>query len=320
MFGRVNVPEYSSFASVKRACRYQARNVRTGCSNAGKHQPRLVCCQSDTGDMGKPNAEFAFKRPQLIKSLHVHDERFPVDFNMRHGGCVPASKDITSRHPARTLEDVCRPIALRSEFVPLQNRVTPFGDIAALEGRGLVMGNRGILHDDARRIVRPWQVRRWIACRIEFRGRHRSIMSQHSYTELFFLDEATALAAGHRPCAECRYADYQRFRSLWLTRYGEPANADRIDLRLHADRLADGRKRTFRDDLGALPDGTYVDIEGAASLVWRGECLVWSMLGYVKHVTKAPKGTVDVLTPRSIVEVLRDGYDVSVHPSADRKP
>jgi hypothetical protein len=99
-------------------------------------------------------------------------------------------------------------------YVPLQNRVTPYGEIVALPDRGLVMGNRGILHDDARHIVRSWQVRRWIACRIAFRGRRRQLMQPHSYTELFFLDEATAFSAGHRLCAECRHADYQRFKGV----------------------------------------------------------------------------------------------------------
>src|SRR5579859_6516008 len=108
----------------------------------------------------------------------------------------------------------------------LQNRVTPFGDIVAVEGRGLLMSNRGILHDDTRRIVRYSQVRRWIACRTEFRDRRRTIMRPHSYTELFFLDEATAFAAGHRPCAECRNADYRRFKAIWEQMTGAPASAE----------------------------------------------------------------------------------------------
>ena len=99
--------------------------------------------------------------------------------------------------------------------MPLQNRVTPFGEIVAVPERGTLMGNRGILHDDAGHIVRSYQVRRWIACRTAFRGRHRQLLQAHSWTELFFLDEATAFAAGHRPCAECRHADYQRFKEAW---------------------------------------------------------------------------------------------------------
>src|ERR1700681_3903410 len=120
----------------------------------------------------------------------------------------------------------------------LRNRVTPFGEILAVPGRGSLMGNRGILHDAGRTIVRDSQVRRWIACRLEFRGRHRRIMSPGSWTELFFLDEATALAAGHRPCAECRHADYRRFQAAWqhagFGNSAETARAEAMDTVLHA--------------------------------------------------------------------------------------
>src|SRR5581483_6125079 len=145
--------------------------------------------------------------------------------------------------------------------MPLQNRVTPFGDVVALAGRGTLMGNRGILHDDARRVVRPFQVRRWIACRLEWRGRHRAVMQPHRYTELFFLDEAAAFAAGHRPCAECRNADYRRFQTLWKALYG-PAGADAMDARLHAARLDGRRQRRYPGDAANLPDGAYVAIDG----------------------------------------------------------
>ena len=100
--------------------------------------------------------------------------------------------------------------------MPLRNRVTPLGDIVATEHRGTLMGNRGVLHDDDGMLRRDWQVRRWIACRLEFRGRHRELLQPRRWTELFFLDEATALAAGHRPCAECRNADFRRFQAAWL--------------------------------------------------------------------------------------------------------
>src|SRR5712691_7877825 len=99
--------------------------------------------------------------------------------------------------------------------MPLRNRVTPFGDIVAVAGRGTVMGNRGILHDAQRTIVLDSQVKRGIACRLEFRGRHRTVMTPGRWTELFFLDEAMALAADHRPCAECRHADYRAFQEAW---------------------------------------------------------------------------------------------------------
>ncbi len=204
--------------------------------------------------------------------------------------------------------------------MPLQNRVTPFGDIVALPGRGLVMGNRGILHDDSRRIVRPFQVRRWIACRTEFRGRTRSIMQPHSYTELFFLDEATAFGAGHRPCAECRRDDYRRFRGLWETCHGTPANADAIDARLHAERLHARKKRTYRDSLASLPDGTFVAVEGHAWLLWEGGLFEWSDGGYLRRRPRPAIGAVDVLTPPSIVAVFAAGYRPAVHPGVTAVP
>lgn len=201
--------------------------------------------------------------------------------------------------------------------MPLQNRVTPFGDIVALPGRGLMMGNRGILHDDARRIVRSSQVRRWIACRIEFRGRHRVVMRPHSYTELFFLDEATALSAGHRPCAECRREDYLRFRSLWETCFGAPASADDMDAELHANRVAGRTKRTYHDDLAHLPDGAYIVLDGKAWLVLGAELLAWSDDGYTSRQPRPRHRDVEVLTPRPIVAVLAAGYRPTVHPSAE---
>src|SRR5690348_11691300 len=119
--------------------------------------------------------------------------------------------------------------------MPLRNRVTPFGELVAIPERGTLMGNRGILHTPDRLVVRDWQVRRWIACRLEFHGRHRVVMTRGSYTELFFLDEATALADGHRPCAECRHADYRAFQAAWRTVYPERSvAADAMDSVLHA--------------------------------------------------------------------------------------
>jgi hypothetical protein len=199
--------------------------------------------------------------------------------------------------------------------VPLQNRVMPTGEIAALRGRGLVMGNRGVLHDDRRRIVRATQVKRWIACRIAFRGRHRNVMTPRSYTELFFLDEATAFAAGHRPCAECRNADYKQFRALWERCFGGPAYADAMDLVLHAERLDGRAKRTWRSDVAALPDGAYVSVDGIPRIVWHDELVAWSDAAYANRQKRPAHGEVDVLTPPSIVAVFKAGYVPEVHPS-----
>ncbi|MBV8149508.1 MAG: hypothetical protein JO092_10485 [Candidatus Eremiobacteraeota bacterium] len=200
--------------------------------------------------------------------------------------------------------------------MPLQNRVTPFGEIVALEGRGLLTGNRGILHDDDRRIVRPFQVRRWITCRLEYRGIRRTLMRPHSWTELFFLDEATSLGAGHRPCAECRREDYQRFRRLWEEHHTALTSADLIDVALHANRIAHRKKLTYAEDVRTVPDGIFVVIDGCAWLVWNAELLEWSDAGYVHRLPRPIRGEFEVLTPRPTVDILRAGYVAAVHPSA----
>src|SRR5262249_45968431 len=162
------------------------------------------------------------------------------------------------------------------DAMPLQNRVTPFGELIATEARGLLMGNRGRLHDAGRRVVRYAQGRRWISCLTSFRGRRRTVMSPDSYTELFFLDEAVALAAGHRPCAECRHEDYVRFQHAWArARMGKPG-ADLMDQRLDTDRLVrPGARRTYREALSDLPDGAVVEVDGAAGRGWAGAVGGW---------------------------------------------
>lgn len=205
--------------------------------------------------------------------------------------------------------------------MPLQNRVTPLGEIVAIPERGLMMGNRGVLHDESQRVKRSWQVRRWITCVTEFRGRRRAVMTPHRYTELFFLDEVTAFAAGHRPCKECRYADYQRFVTAWAAWSGQRLSADAMDDILHADRLegrgASQRKRTYQERISALPDGVFVRLDGAAWLLWRGRLFAWSPAGYTVRRALPASERVEVLTPRAIVEVFRAGYTPLVHPSAE---
>lgn len=205
--------------------------------------------------------------------------------------------------------------------MPLQNRVTPFGEIVALPGRGTMMGNRGgALHDERRRIVRPWVSRRWIACVLEFRGRHREVMSPNRYTELFFLDEAAALSAGNRPCAECRREDYRRFQGFWKECIGAATDADTMDLRLHADRLDGKRKRTYRDDIANVPDGAYVSVDGKAWLVRGAHLHEWSDSGYKSRRAKSGRGAVEVLTPKAMVALIRAGYSPAIHPTAFEEP
>ena len=194
--------------------------------------------------------------------------------------------------------------------MPLRNRVTPFGDLVAVPDRGALMGNRGVLHDDERRIVRFSQGRRWIACLTDFKGRRRPLMTPGRYTELFFLDEATALAAGHRPFCECRRADALRFRDAWARAAGaDPAIAfSELDRRLHGDRLeARGRMRRWTAAVDALPDGTMVAVGGAAHLVRGGRLLPWSAGGY-GAARERGRGRVEVLTPPTIVGALAAGY------------
>jgi hypothetical protein len=181
------------------------------------------------------------------------------------------------------------------------------------------MGNRGVLHDDRQQIVRDSQVRRWIACVLEFRGRKRAIMQPRRYTELFFLDEPTAMAAGHRPCAECRRADYLRFLDAWRTAHGPLAGSvDVIDRQLHAERrLGPWHKRTYDASVEALPNGAMFARDGAPWLVRGDRVARWSADGYVDHQARPRRQTVTVLTPASLVGVLHAGYQPAAHPSAD---
>jgi hypothetical protein len=206
--------------------------------------------------------------------------------------------------------------------MPRQNRVTPSGEIIAAAERGTFFGNRGVLHDEHGHIRRAWQLKRWIVCVLQFRGRHRQVMTPGRYTELFFLDEATALAAGHRPCAECRHARYVDYCDAWKSGLGSSRrpSAGGMDDRLHAERLTAGRsKRTFRAKLNELPDGVFVrndDWGDDAYLLWRGRLLAWSAGGYVRSTPKPKRTEVQVLTPPSTVAAIRGGYAPEVHESA----
>src|SRR5580704_17129612 len=162
---------------------------------------------------------------------------------------------------------------------PLRNRVTPAGELIATEARGTMYGNRGVLHNENLALVRRYQVRRWLACMLEFRGRKRPIMRPGRYTKLFFLDEAVALAAGHRPCTECRHAAYQEFRTAWAAALALPAKpaADDIDRVLHQERrLAAGARITYPAPLSELPDGVFIVRDGESWLVHGGGLRCWT--------------------------------------------
>jgi hypothetical protein len=196
--------------------------------------------------------------------------------------------------------------------MPRQNRVTPFGELIADPARGLVFGNRGCLHDAEGRIRRRYAGRRWIACRLSFKDRRRALMQPGRYTELFFLDDATALAAGHRPCAECRREDYRRFLELWPG----SRSAAAVDGRLHAERLTDHRGLP----LDGLPDGVLVVRDGVPWLVRGRELLRWTPAGYTDAVDRPAGQQAIVLTPPSVVAVLERGWQPTavplLHPSA----
>jgi hypothetical protein len=195
--------------------------------------------------------------------------------------------------------------------MPLKNRVTPAGEIVANPARGSLMGNRGgRLHDPGAKILlRPWASRRWIACELHFRGRHHEPMGT-GYTSLFFLDEVTALAAGHRPCFECRRAEARHF--LGLSGLG---GADHLDRAAHASRLAGRSKRTFNAAPAGLPDGAVVRRDGSILALHSGRLLRWSPSGYDAGAA-AGSDAVEVLTPTLFIEILRRGYRPRWHPTA----
>ncbi|MFZ1948319.1 MAG: hypothetical protein WAW06_12285 [bacterium] len=210
--------------------------------------------------------------------------------------------------------------------MPLRNRVTPFGEIISTEARGTLYGNRGVLHNPDKQIVRRYTTRAWIACVLEFKGRRRRLLMPGRFTELFFLDEATALAAGHRPCGECRRESYGAFRAAWLRGnaslgLGPKCRVDEIDRVIHADRIYPrGEKVTYRARIEGLPDGTFIDLAGAAFLVLGDRLLEWSPAGYVAAKPRFLGTHATVLTPRSIVNAIAAGYCPALHDSAHSLP
>ncbi len=211
--------------------------------------------------------------------------------------------------------------------MPLQNRVTPLGELIADPGRGLVYGNRGCLHDSDGGIRRRYNGKRWIACRLQYRGwQRRPLLQPGRFTELFFLDEATAFAAGHRPCALCRREDYVRFGAIWRELHpgraaSDAIGADAIDERLHVERVApDIREQLHhRARLEGLPDGTFVSRDAEPWVVVGSELLRWTPAGYTQRTRRPPSAEVSVVTPASLVAILRAGWQSVVpllHPSA----
>jgi hypothetical protein len=206
--------------------------------------------------------------------------------------------------------------------MPLQNRINPFSKIIATPERGAYTGNRGVIHNGQKEIIKNHTVKYWITCMLQYKSMHREVMTPNRWTELFFLDEATAFAAGHRPCGFCRHADFKRFKNLWLQangkKYGliENVKMDFIDNIIHKERLdANNVQKTFTASLETLPDGVFIrQPENENAFLWHQQNLYeWSFSGYKKITVLNKNQIVNVLTPISYVEVLRMGYEPQVH-------
>jgi len=200
--------------------------------------------------------------------------------------------------------------------MPLQNRVTPFGELISTSARGTLMGNRGGKFHTANRTLtgRRWASRQWICCVLEFKNRQRDVWGRY-YTELFFLDEVTAFAAGHRPCFECRRRDAELFAQLFSGKK-DRASAGAMDRALHDERQDGKAKRTHRRKIDGLPDGAMVALDEEVFAIRGGHLLRWTPAGYAASTVRPRGMQVEVLTPPSIVSVLARGYLPLWHPSA----
>ncbi|MEO8568389.1 MAG: hypothetical protein ABI419_04620 [Ginsengibacter sp.] len=196
----------------------------------------------------------------------------------------------------------------------MQNRVDPMGNIIDTTARGMWMGNRGQLHDDTTQILRPFKLKAWLTCVLQFKERHRKVMSPGLYTELFFLDEATAFAAGHRPCCECRRHDHYRFKMYWLKGnpeydFKEGTSIKQIDAIMHNERInGRGNKVTWLDNIDNLPGGTFIFINAQPYLIASQHLFHWTSSAYDEKLPLPKNKTVTVLTPKSVVNTFAAGY------------
>jgi hypothetical protein len=207
----------------------------------------------------------------------------------------------------------------------LQNRVDPTGDLIKTTARGSWMGNRGVIHDEQQHIVRPFKLKAWLICLLDFKGRRRRVMTPDRYTELFFLDEATAFSAGHRPCAECRRKAFSRFKQFWLEAnpgygYTERTPIWKIDEVLHKERInRSGMKITYTESIGRLPAGSFILHDREPYLFADRLYFRWTPDGYDDGISLPGVDRVEVLTPRSVVNAFRAGYKpqmaITVHPA-----
>ncbi|MFH6770266.1 hypothetical protein V8G56_16065 [Gaetbulibacter aquiaggeris] len=205
--------------------------------------------------------------------------------------------------------------------MPYQNKVDPWGQINAVKSRGMFLGNRGMLHNTSKEIVSVHKIKGWVTCLLEFKGRKREIMAPNTYTELFFLDEATAFSAGHRPCAECRRERYNEFKEKWLSANshlleGNKPTIANIDKVIHQERLHKKEKITYSTNFGALPDGTMIRRDSNAYLIWKNKLYLWTFSGYSLADIKIEKNdVVKVLTPKSYVKMFSNNFVPIIHDS-----
>lgn len=206
--------------------------------------------------------------------------------------------------------------------MPLQNRVSPIGDIVSVSSKGTLMGNRGILHNENKELKSLSKHKCWVTCKLEFKGRKRELMAPNKYTELFFLDEATAFTAGHRPCGECRKDRYKEFKSKWLEANfdllnGEKDSIGNIDKIVHKERIYKNEKVTFNENVDNLPNGTMIKNGNEVYLIWNKSLYLWSFNGYKKSYIKIENKCVEVLTPYSYVKMFEKGFIPSLHHTFD---
>ncbi|MBS1664715.1 MAG: hypothetical protein JST68_26960 [Bacteroidetes bacterium] len=196
----------------------------------------------------------------------------------------------------------------------LQNRVDPYGHLIKTPARGAWTGNRGVIHNEDKEIVRPFKLKAWITCLLEYKGKKRPIMAPNRWTELFFLDEATAFSAGHRPCAFCRYPDHKRFKTAWLKgnpQYGfnEKTPISKIDDILHKERInKDRTKPTYEENLNHLPSGAFVIYNNQPHLLYEKKLYPWTPAGYEPGIPLPKETKLPVLTPQSIINTFKAGY------------
>ena len=234
-------------------------------------------------------------------------------------GAVPRREESGDRPGRLTVRTGCDVVlAVEDGTVPLQNRVLPTGEIITDPARGLMMGNRGCLHGPDRELgVSRWRLKAWICCVLDWKDVRRDPMPPGRWTALFFLDEATALAAGHRPCGYCRRSDYLGFAAAWQTaqRLARRPRAGEMDAVLHGERVDRTRRQITRTmDAGQLPDGVMIRAGGDVGLLIGGRLRAWSLTGY--GVAAGVSGPVEVLTPPAIIAAIAAGYQPMVHPTA----